>query len=196
MSAEAEIEELAPRRGPLEFEGQNGLVLRQLMDWDAQKLLEFINNNRDAEFVPQLKDIQTELDALRMITNPKTVVFGTQEERSGPIVALTILAKEEKKEGKKDPEYMLSMGGIVDKNSRRRGIRSGSIKTIVDNAPTIGDRFFEMPEVRTIRCYVRTDNLASQKVLKKCGFQLQGERPHVHVFFDLDKPGQEAQSVY
>lgn len=195
MSAEAESEELAPGRAPLEFEGQDGLILRELVDWDAPELLEFINNNRDDEFVPQLKGIQTEHDALGMITNPKTVVFGTQVERGGLIVALTILAKEKEQDGKKDPESMLSMGGIVDKNFRGQGIRSGSIKTIVNNAPTIGARVFEMPEVRTIRCYVKPNNRASRKVLEKCGFQLQGERPHVHVFFDLDKPGQEAQSV-
>lgn len=177
----------------MEFESQDGMILRELVDWDAPELLEFINNNRDSEFVPQLKDIRTEFDALRMITNPKTVVFGTQEQRGGPIVALTILAKEEKQDGSKDPKYMLSMGGIVDKNFRRRGIRSNDIKTIVNNASAIGASVFEMPEVRTIRCYVRTDNRASRKVLEKCGFLKQGERLHVHVFYDLDKPGQETQ---
>jgi len=188
----AESQEPTGRRVPLEFESQDGLILRELVDWDVRDLLEFINNNRDAEFVPQLKDVQTEFDALMMITNPKTVIFGTQKERDGPIVALTMLSKEEEQDGQKDPEHMLSMGGIVDKNFRRQGIRSASINTVVANAAAIGARFFEMPEVRTIRSYVRPDNRASRKVLEKCGFHLQGGRPHVHVFYDLDEPGKQA----
>jgi ribosomal protein S18 acetylase RimI-like enzyme len=198
MSAETTYTEYQPEtsiRTPLEFSGHNGFVLRQLTPWDSREL---ITKNQDTKFLPTLKVIQTEADALNMITNPDLAIFGT-ENQAGLLVGLTTLAKEkelneyQKKAGFKDTGHMLSMGGVVDKDFRRQGIRSNTIKTVAANISTIGSRFFDMPEVETIRCYVRSDNKASRKVLELCGFSLQGERPNVNVYYDLDIPTEAPQ---
>ncbi len=175
MHKEVELEELAPKRAALEFEGQNGLVLRQLMDWDAQELLRLVNDNRGsfAEFAAELNAVVTEQDALLMIGNPKFSTFGIKQEKDGPLVGLITVQQE--------TEDRVSIGFAVGENFKRQGIASNAIRTI-------SDKLFKTPNIKTVRSYVKVKNRASRQLLEHCGFHRQGERPHVYVFYDLDKP--------
>ena len=177
-----EFEEMqeVPSRPPVEFEGQNGLVLKQLVDWDAQELLQFIEANREAneEFASQLNQIQTEYDALQMIKNPHFATFGGRQGTAGPIAALVTVEQE--------TEDRVSIGFVVDGKFKRQGIATNAVTTISQN-------LLRTRQFNTVRCYVLHENKINRMLLEKCGFSLAGERPNVHLFYDLDEPLSETQ---
>jgi RimJ/RimL family protein N-acetyltransferase len=162
-----------PLRQPLEFEADGNLLLKELMESDSRALLRFKNENPELEkTLPQFKALLTESDALEMIEDKRFSTFAMYQDSLSTIAGLMTWQQEEK--------HRVSIGYCIGKNFRRQGIAKRGITKMVDI-------FFKTPDITTVRAYVAADNTPSRRLLERCGFHLQGERPHVHVFYDLDK---------
>lgn len=180
MYEEAEFLDPLPKRNPIEFEDQHGLVLRQLTEQDSQELLQFAIDNKDGneEFASQLNVINTEHEALKMINNTKLIVLGARLAKDGPLAALVTIAHEPEDEA--DKREVASLGFVVGKGFQRQGVASNAVRTVSSN-------LLKTPQFNTVRCYVNPNNVISRKLLEKCGFELRGGRFNVNLVYELDE---------
>jgi len=171
-----EFDEDGHQRTPLEFHGANGLILRELTSVDdASEMLELINANRDnfAEYAPEFNQIQTELDAIKMLGNQSFSTYGARTAATKQLAGIVTVAQE--------TEDRVSLGYAVGKDFQRQGIASEAVKTISEN-------YLKIPNINTVRCYIKPKNQASRRLLVQCGFYESGGIPYRNVFYDLDKP--------
>ena len=173
-AADLDFDESVERRQPLRFEGENGLIVNELQIDDAEELFRFFNENRDffSGRMPQLKKIQTLHDVLLMVRNPKFSTFGIRLPESDELAGLVTVEQE--------ADDRVSIGYGVAEKYRRQGLTSNAVKTL-------SYAYLQIPAINTVRAYVALDNIPSRRLLERCGFHYQGERPHVNVFYDLDK---------
>ncbi len=168
-----EFEDSIKIPSPQEFEGPNGLLVTELTNWDSQELFNFVKANGGEKFSPELEQIHTEYEALKMIQNREFSTYGARLGKEEPLAAIITVGQE--------AEDRVSIGYVVGKDFRGQGVATGAIKTISQN-------YLMIPGINTIRCYVNPKNIASRGLLEKCGFHLQGEILYKNVFYDLDKP--------
>jgi RimJ/RimL family protein N-acetyltransferase len=167
----------------LEFSAPSGRVIRQLKDGDTRELFEFLSDNRKnfAEFASELNVVQNEDQALQMINNRAFATFGVKNPEDDRLAALVTVAQES--------EDTVSLGFAVGERYRRQGYASDSVRSLAEY-------LFKRHDIKKIRCSVKPGNRASRKLLENCGFHLQGERPSMYVFYELDKnPEQTGQNT-
>lgn len=70
--------------------------------------------------------------------------------------------------GPPDHEGVVELGYGIDETHRNRGYATEVVKAIVEFAAG-------KPGVRTVRAHTKLDNVASQRVLDKCGFVMLGK---------------------
>src|SRR4051794_23859033 len=95
------------KRKPLEFIGENGLILSEMTEDNASEFFEFTEENRELlkTFVPQEKLIQNEHDALTSINDKTHSTLGIRLESGAPLAGYMTMQQE--------PEDRVAIGVCV-----------------------------------------------------------------------------------
>jgi RimJ/RimL family protein N-acetyltransferase len=163
------------KRKPLEFIGENGLILSEMTEDNASEFFEFVEENREIlkTFVPQEKLIQNEHDALASINDKNHSTLGIRLESGAPLAGYMTMQQE--------PEDRVAIGVCVGEKFLRQGIASNAIMTLSGNI--LKTRF------KVVRAYAHPENHIIRSLLNKNGFTWAGGTPHKNVFYDLDDEG-------
>jgi [ribosomal protein S5]-alanine N-acetyltransferase len=142
--------------------------LRKLNQKDIEILKKFMNNKQILKELCYYKTNYTLKDAKKELTKNQKYKFGIFKKKK--LIGKIGLTQENKAK-------IFEIGYVISPNYRKKGIATWAIKEICKKG------FKEFKAVR-IHARVLLKNNISQKMLKKCGFKLEG---HLKKSFYLNK---------
>lgn len=144
------------------------LKLKKINKKDILILKEFMNNKQILKELNYYKTNYTIQDANKEVEKKQKYKYGIFKGKE--LVGKIGLTRESKTK-------TYEIGYIISPNHRREGIATWALKEFCKKS---------LKEFKAIRLYARVllDNKTSQKILKKCGFKLEG---HLRKSFYLNK---------